>query len=229
MALTFHPCFAIAAASFALLLQVHPSRDIGSPRVSGSTNCSSAFLSPGCVCWSDGRPAPGFLTRPLGSTPSSSSNRPSRMVARASPVAAETSVSPPKPIARDSVAAQWRRVRSSRVLQGALDRRIFGDDRLLRCGVALHNPVRSVHDLRGNLKSTGHLSRTESLSYNIFQGPIKSVDTFSARTACCFLGDTVFAATGRSLGAGVVFFDSLAFAFPATGFAGASLSGAKNC
>jgi hypothetical protein len=57
-------------------------------------------------------PAPGRRTRSVASTPCSNSPRPFRIVSRARPVAAETSASPPKPIARDSAAAHSRRVRS---------------------------------------------------------------------------------------------------------------------
>ena len=59
-------------------------------------------------------PGTGSPNCPSLATPSSSSRRPLWIVARASPVAADTSGSPPNPIARDSVAARSRRVRSSR-------------------------------------------------------------------------------------------------------------------
>jgi hypothetical protein len=57
--------------------------------------------------------AQGLRIRASRGAPDSSSLRPFRMVSRVSPVAAETTESPPSPIARDSVAAQRRRVRSS--------------------------------------------------------------------------------------------------------------------
>ncbi len=44
MELTVQPLFDSAPASFALLLHVQRNGDVGSPRASGSTNCSSASL-----------------------------------------------------------------------------------------------------------------------------------------------------------------------------------------
>ncbi len=107
------PLLDSAAASFALLLHVHRSGDIGSPRVSGSTSCSNASFTPGWVFSIPGRPAPARRTRPVTWTPHSISRRPLRTVSRAKPVAAETRASPPYPMARDSAAAHKRRPRSS--------------------------------------------------------------------------------------------------------------------
>ena len=93
--LTRQPAIVKAAVSFARLLHVHRKGDMGSPRVSGSTNDSKAAFSPGCVRPIPGRPAPARRMRVVASTPSANSRRPVRIVSRARPVAAETSASPP--------------------------------------------------------------------------------------------------------------------------------------
>ena len=91
--LTRHPSFESVDASFARLLHVHRSGDMGSPRVSGSTNCSSAAFTPGSSSRYRvvllRRGAPGSWLR-LHST----SRRPLRIVTRPMPVAAETTESP---------------------------------------------------------------------------------------------------------------------------------------
>jgi hypothetical protein len=69
--LTRHSWAVNAAANFARLLHVHRNGDIGSPRVSGSTNRSKASVTPGWVCSMSGRPAPGRRIRPVASTPRS--------------------------------------------------------------------------------------------------------------------------------------------------------------
>ena len=93
--LTSQPCVVNAPVSLARLLHVHRNGDIGSPRVSGSTNASNAAVRPGWVSPMLGRPAPARRIRVVGATPAASSRRPVRIVSRASPVAADTSASPP--------------------------------------------------------------------------------------------------------------------------------------
>ena len=93
--LTRHPCSLNAAASFARLLHVHRSGDVGSPRVNGSTSASRAARTPGWSCSIPGRPAPGARMRLVGGSPRAISRRPLRIVSRAKPVADDTSASPP--------------------------------------------------------------------------------------------------------------------------------------
>ena len=61
-------------------MQVHRSGDIGSPRVSGSPNSSSAPSKPGSVAVSGLRPPPGARTRSDTGAPSTSSAMPLLMV-----------------------------------------------------------------------------------------------------------------------------------------------------
>ena len=83
--LTRHPTVS-AAASFARLLHVHRSGDVGSPRVRGSTSASRAAVMPGCVVWMRGRPAPVGAGAPpvprrarFHRAPSESSHAPGRV------------------------------------------------------------------------------------------------------------------------------------------------------
>jgi hypothetical protein len=110
--LTCQPAFDSAPVSFALLLQVYRKGELGSPRVSGSTNASKARFTPGCDCSIPGRPAPGRRIRCRSMLFAPNSSRPRRIVTRDRPVAADTKDSPPYPIARASAAAHRRRPRS---------------------------------------------------------------------------------------------------------------------
>ena len=83
-------------------------------RVTGSIKRSSAASRSGCLSVSALRPPPARRTRSTSRSSASSSARPARIVVRLRPVALETVESPPYPSARDSVAAQRRRLRSSR-------------------------------------------------------------------------------------------------------------------
>jgi hypothetical protein len=78
------------AVSFARLLHVHRSGDIGSPRVTGSTNASKAAFTPGCESPIPGRPVAARRMRMVTSRPCANSRRPFWIVSRARPVAAET-------------------------------------------------------------------------------------------------------------------------------------------
>src|SRR5207249_11502184 len=56
------PIAVSAPARFLVDLVVHTNSDIGSPRVTGSTNAVNAAASPGSVCASFFRPPPGART-----------------------------------------------------------------------------------------------------------------------------------------------------------------------
>jgi len=87
--------------------------DIGSPRVSGSTNASNAPTSSGSHSVNRGRPAPGRRTRPASSlVPSRNSAIPRTTVFLPIPVARTTAAIPPRPCDLASAAAHRRRDRS---------------------------------------------------------------------------------------------------------------------
>ena len=118
--LTGCPCARRAAANWAALLHVHRSRDIGSPRVTGSTKVSRACRRCGSCRLRGLRPPPRWRTRageacgPDAVSARASSCKPARMVPRESPVASATRLMPPRPMARASTAAHTRRARSSK-------------------------------------------------------------------------------------------------------------------
>ena len=58
------PVATSSPASFVVDFVVHRNDDSGSPRVTGSTNASSASHSVGSAAPAAGRPAPGRRTRP---------------------------------------------------------------------------------------------------------------------------------------------------------------------
>jgi len=76
-----------ASASFTVDFVVNRSSDIGSPRVSGSTNFSSSGHNSGSVASTDLRPAPLTRTRPSATTPASSSAAPRPTVSGEAPEA----------------------------------------------------------------------------------------------------------------------------------------------
>src|SRR5487761_38310 len=98
-------------------LQVQRKGDMGSPRVAGSINRSSAASKPGSVWISVRRPPPGDRTRAAATTrllaESSNSVSPAMIVGRDKPVARAASEIPPQPASRASAAAHCLRLRSS--------------------------------------------------------------------------------------------------------------------
>ena len=105
-------------ARFVVLLHVQRSGDIGSPRVLGSINRSSACTNPGSVSVSRLRPPPSLRSRAATGARgcflrTASSTSPLRMVLRDIPVALLTALTPPRPKVCASVAAHCRRMRSS--------------------------------------------------------------------------------------------------------------------
>ena len=107
-----------SSASVRVLLQVQRSGDFGSPRVAGSTSASSAGRKPASVSVSRGRPAPSRRTRCFAATgtrclASPNCFIPAVIVGRVRPTARATTLTPPYPSARASVAAHSRRICSS--------------------------------------------------------------------------------------------------------------------
>src|SRR5712691_4391787 len=87
----------------------------GSPRIASSINPSSAATRPGWRSVSRLRPAPQRrMPRPISLRAAFSSATPRLIVLRASPLAAATAVTPPRPSDIASLAANSRRPRSSR-------------------------------------------------------------------------------------------------------------------
>jgi len=90
--------------------------DWGSPEAVGSTKLSRSSSSLGSRSAFRLRPPPDRRTRPApGEPPSSNSRRPRTIVEYEIPVARATIAMPPYPMARASVAAQMRRLRSVKV------------------------------------------------------------------------------------------------------------------
>jgi hypothetical protein len=116
--LTGCPCRVSWLASCVVLLHVQRNGDVGSPRVMGSTNRSSAAANSGSTSVARLRPAPGLRTRDStgvsGSfSRASSSARPFAIVFGHIPVARLTARTPPQPYDLASAAAHCRRIRSS--------------------------------------------------------------------------------------------------------------------
>ena len=112
VALAVNPPAANPLARLAADLVVHRSNDIGSPRVSGATSQSNASRMPGCKRCTDGRPAPGALTRPSSTTPSRTSRAPLDTLLTDTPASRATRRIPPQPIASASAPSRCRHCRS---------------------------------------------------------------------------------------------------------------------
>src|SRR3954470_10866784 len=109
------PRAASSPASRRRLLQVQRSGDIGSPRSLGATSASRSSSRAASVATSGFRPPPGQRTRSASSRAAvASSFKPRPIVLTAMPVARDTAAIPPYPAVRASVAANSRRLRSSR-------------------------------------------------------------------------------------------------------------------
>ena len=109
------PRSASVADRWRWLLLTHSKAASGSPRIDDCTRSRSAAKSPGCVSIAGLRPPPARRTRPpSAAVPARRSARPRPMVLRAIPLARETAVTPPRPAARASLAANKRRPLSSR-------------------------------------------------------------------------------------------------------------------
>jgi len=111
-------CRRSSSANLRVLLHVQRRGDSGCPRVTGSTKASRACSNPGSISVKGLRPPPTLRRRDATASPGcasrcSNSRTPVVMVFRASPVAAETVVTPPQPMADDSAAAHCLRIRSS--------------------------------------------------------------------------------------------------------------------
>src|SRR5664280_2297746 len=109
------PCPALVNSSARCTVDfvVHRNADSGSPRVSGSTNSSTAATRSGTLSSAAGRPAPGARTRPSGTTPDSNSCAPRDTVSALAFAAVATTFIPPYPIARASAPSSSRNARSS--------------------------------------------------------------------------------------------------------------------
>jgi len=103
------------SASFTVDFVVHRSGDIGSPRVNGSTNASNTAHTAGSLRSAAGRPAPLARTRPSATSPASSSATPLPTMSAEAPIAAPTSLIPPRPSWRAPAPANTRRARSSKI------------------------------------------------------------------------------------------------------------------
>ena len=103
-----------APARLRVDLVVHTNNDIGSPRVSGSTNAFSRASSPGSDSDSFLRPPPGPRTRTAGSGSPASSRTPRATVSGWDPVAFATILIPPRPSSAAYEPNIRRRCRSSR-------------------------------------------------------------------------------------------------------------------
>src|SRR4051812_24374966 len=109
------PRAASSLASRRRLLQVQRSGDIGSPRSLGATSASRSSSRAASVATRGLRPPPGRRTRSASSWAAvASSFKPRPIVLTAMPVARDTAAIPPYPAIRASVAANSRRLRSSR-------------------------------------------------------------------------------------------------------------------
>src|SRR4051812_35003431 len=109
------PRAASSLASRRRLLQVQRSGDIGSPRSLGATSASRSSSRAASVATRGLRPPPGRRTRSASSWATvASSFKPRPIVLTAMPVARDTAAIPPYPAVRASVAANSRRLRSSR-------------------------------------------------------------------------------------------------------------------
>src|SRR5215813_5381853 len=104
-----------SSANFRTLLHVQRNGDSGSPRVSGSINCSRSSWSVRSVCTVRLRPPPGRRTRWVDAVwGARNSANPAAIARRETPVARATRVIPPRPSAAASAAEKSRRVRSLR-------------------------------------------------------------------------------------------------------------------
>src|SRR5215210_4846688 len=109
------PRAASSPASRRRLLQVQRSGAIGSPRSLGATSASRSSSRGASVATRGLRPPPGRRTRSASSRAAvASSFKPRPIVLTAMPVARDTAAIPPYPAVRASVAANSRRLRSSR-------------------------------------------------------------------------------------------------------------------
>ncbi len=100
-------------ASCRTLFAVHRSGDRGSPEAVGSTKPSRSRSSVGSLSMVRFRPPPGRRTRPAATRARDRTSRSPRVIVDVEmPVACATSVMPPRPRARASVAAHTRRDRS---------------------------------------------------------------------------------------------------------------------
>ena len=111
-------CRRSSSANLRVLLHVQRRGDSGCPRVTGSTKASRACSNPGSISVKGLRPPPTLRRRDTTASPGcasrcSNSRTPVVTVFRASPVAAETVVTPPQPMADASAAAHCLRIRSS--------------------------------------------------------------------------------------------------------------------
>jgi hypothetical protein len=116
-------CRVNSSAKRAVLLPVQRNTDCGSPRLTGSTNASSAFAPPGqtredtCVRLLS---CAGEPPRPPEGSSCAPRLAPLRIVLRDRPIASLTALRPLQPEVWDSVAAQCPRIRSS--INGASER-----------------------------------------------------------------------------------------------------------
>ncbi len=153
-----------------MLLHVQRNGDSGSPRVSGIDKLFERCLDAGLRLLDRWRPAPGPRTRPLSLTPASISRRPLRIVARARPVADDTNASPPYPIARDSVAAQSRRARSSSTpLIAAYFATIVSSMPVSRRTSTFDHPVIKMASIFRGRRASGLREVLRALSYSMMR------------------------------------------------------------
>ena len=108
------PAAVSAPAKLRVDFVVHTNGDIGSPRVSGSTNALNSATSPASVSASLLRPPPGTRTLTEGSGRPSNSRTPRAMVSGCTPVAVAIALIPPRPNCWASTPNSSRRCRSSR-------------------------------------------------------------------------------------------------------------------
>ena len=113
-ALIANPWRRNSTASLAVLFEVQRNGDIGSPRVAGSTNCSSALTTSGTCAAFRFLPPPARRTRPAGVPFPFSSCKPLCSVVRLKPVIRDNAAIPPWPNICASAAATNRRCRSFR-------------------------------------------------------------------------------------------------------------------
>src|SRR5271166_1487145 len=132
------PRSASAADRRRWLLLTHRKAASGSPRIDDCTSSFNASKSPGWVSIAGLLPPPRRRTRPPNcSAPASRSARPRPMVLRATPVARETSATPPRPAARASQAANRRLSFSFRTGESASKRAVIAAVSIIQAGYSL--------------------------------------------------------------------------------------------
>src|SRR5271166_5961185 len=132
------PRSASAADRRRWLLLTHSKAASGSPRIDDCTSSFNASKSPGWVSIAGLLPPPRRRTRPPNcSAPASRSARPRPMVLRATPVARETSATPPRPAARASQAANRRLSFSFRTGESASKRAVIAAVSIIQAGYSL--------------------------------------------------------------------------------------------